>query len=53
MRKELTNRRPAYAFDIRDSNGTTYRLTPHFMTKMLKKFGLMVAVKLAQNVMTH
>ena len=37
MRKELTNRRPAYAFDIRDSNGTPYRLTPSFHDEDVKE----------------
>ena len=37
MRKELTNRRPAYAFDIRDSNGTTYRLTTSFHDEDVKE----------------
>ena len=30
MRQELGNRRPAFAFNIQDSNGTTYRLTTSF-----------------------
>ena len=37
MRKELTNRRPAYAFDIRDSNGTPYRLTTSFHDEDVKE----------------
>ena len=30
MRQELENRRPAFAFDIRDANGTAYRLATSF-----------------------
>ena len=30
MRQELSNRRPAFAFNIHDANGTVYRLTTSF-----------------------
>ena len=30
MRQELSNRRPAFAFNIHDTNGTIYRLTTSF-----------------------
>ena len=30
MRQELDDRRPAFAFNIQDANGTTYRLTTSF-----------------------
>ena len=30
MRQELNNRSPAFAFNIRDANGTSYRLTTSF-----------------------
>jgi len=37
MREELTDRRPAYAFDIRDANGTPYRLTTSFCNGEVKE----------------
>tara|TARA_Y100001937_G_scaffold121419_1_gene180159 strand:- start:2628 stop:2933 length:306 start_codon:yes stop_codon:yes gene_type:complete len=37
MRQELNNRRPAFAFNISDSNGTTYRLTTSFSDNQVKE----------------
>tara|TARA_Y100001938_G_scaffold147784_1_gene229800 strand:- start:1054 stop:1359 length:306 start_codon:yes stop_codon:yes gene_type:complete len=37
MRQELDNRRPAFAFNISDSNGTTYRLTTSFSDNQVKE----------------
>tara|TARA_R100000008_G_C3540583_1_gene144535 strand:- start:460 stop:771 length:312 start_codon:yes stop_codon:yes gene_type:complete len=37
MRQELANRRPAYAFEITDSNGTPYRLTTSFHNDEVKE----------------
>ena len=36
MRKELQNRRPAFAFNILDSGGTPYRLTTSFENENVK-----------------
>ena len=37
MRKELANRRPAFAFDITDSAGTAYRLATSFENEDVKE----------------
>ena len=37
MRQELANRRPAYAFRIRDANGTPYRLAVSFEEEDVKE----------------
>ena len=37
MRQELENRRPAFAFDIRDANGTAYRLATSFENEEVKE----------------
>ena len=37
MRKELENRRPAFAFNIIDANGTPYRLTTSFQNEDVKE----------------
>ena len=37
MRKELQNRRPAFAFNITDSGGTPYRLTTSFENEEVKE----------------
>ena len=37
MRQELANRRPAFAFDIRDANGTAYRLATSFENEEVKE----------------
>ena len=37
MRKELENRRPAFAFNIIDANGTPYRLTTSFQSGDVKE----------------
>ena len=37
MRKELENKRPAYAFDIKDTNGTLYRLAVSFEKEEIKE----------------
>ena len=37
MRKELENRRPAFAFNIIDANGTPYRLTTSIKNEDVKE----------------
>ena len=37
MRKELENRRPAFAFNIIDANGTPYRLTTSVQNEDVKE----------------
>ena len=37
MRKELENRRPAFAFNIIDANGTPYRVTTSFQNEDVKE----------------